>query len=259
MVNWCFLALNHRLSFKEWKTAVRGRSSNWILLANAEGHATHPRLVGKTSGRQLAMVYLPLSQLVYLPSQLVPVIQDDGPSNWCVLGDRVMYVGSLQIKCHQKLADFNPNKKPLPVFWRFDIYPIFHDICFSTKQPTPSPWNVFFFFPWWRWWTSPCAGRWRSRMLWWWIPRNFVKLPWLILRQPPWDVPWFCGFCWIFLVDWQGSFKWICFVLIPGYKNMGPFMERMVLQWLEKICFRWEAWKAFHSYLQGPLTCLFSP
>lgn len=146
MVNWCFLALNHRLSFKEWKTAVRGRSSNWILLANAEGHATHPRLVGKTSGRQLAMVYLPLSQLVYLPSQLVPVIQDDGPSNWCVLGDRVMYVGSLQIKCHQKLADFNPNKKPLPVFWRFDIYPIFHDICFSTKQPTPSPWNVFFFF-----------------------------------------------------------------------------------------------------------------
>lgn len=218
-----------------------------------------PTLGGQDIRRTTCDGNLPLSQLVYLPSQLVLIIQDDGPLNWCVLGDRVMYVGSLQIRRHQKLADFNPNKKPLPVFWRFDI-PHLSWHLFSTKQKTNSlPWNVFFF---------PmvavvnisllqgvggvgCFGGEFQEISW-----SFHGLSCSSHLGTCLDFAGFVGF-----LSWLTRFLLNGFiVLIPGEKKTWDH------SWNLWFCNGWKKCvsdgklgKAFHGYLRGQLTYLFSP
>ena len=196
---------------QEWNTAVHGRSNNFSQSSPIlSDMPPTTRKMDKKSGQRLGIVKICRchSWYIYHPNRswLCP--------GWRTVKLLCFRLGScmlvaFKIRCH-KNREFFPNKKSLPVFFEVWNTPSFMTtVCKPSNQIPPSP-PFFFsgvFFPTaldifsgvWQGFskrvfshrilklTSP--GRWQSRMPWWWIPRNFVKLPWLILLQPPWDAP----------------------------------------------------------------------
>lgn len=200
------LALNHRLSFKEWNTAVHGRSSNWILLANAEGHApTHAWWARNPADNLRWYICHCHSWYIYHP-------------NWSwlyrMIGRQIDVFGlgscmlvAFKLGAIKNSRTFSEQKDHFQFFGGL-IYSTLHDDGLQTKQPTPSPPETCFFFP----MVAVvkiclCRALAESDAL----VVNSKKFREASMAYPAaatlgrtWD-----AFCWILLVDWQGSFKWI--------------------------------------------------